>query len=85
MRLLTTLPYESSIGVKPKLVAYCPDCENFEPTYRKGSHCWGDCQTSKLESRALIKKRMWECPWPDCELWFTSYEGLLGHEHGYAS
>lgn len=87
---LTTVPYESAIGVKPMLVGWCDYCECVDAPYPgKGSTCPGDHEWERWAyykhgtgtSRGLRKRLAWPCP--ICDFYFKSRTGLLEHEHAW--
>lgn len=81
---LTTVPYESSISVKPIIVGWCEKCEMvIDPYPGKNHECDGciDNYTSFEWTPRWIKRRAWKCP--DCDGYYLSYAGLLAHDHWY--
>ncbi len=96
MRMLSTtfaLPYESSLGVKPVLVGWCPECQCVEDPY-PGPHtrCWFEHEWKEWayrkygdgEARMQRKRLMYRCPrHDDCDFYYLTLMGLIEHEHGY--
>lgn len=80
MATVVTVPYESSLTVKPQLVGWCPVSETFDPTYDgPGATCYM-CEGDEGGKRHRVqKRRMYVCP--VCGCGYLSRAGLLDHHH----
>lgn len=87
--MMISIPYESTVAVKPAVVGWCPHCKIVYPDHASGfcdgGHEWALWAFKKYGNgdwRRLRKRRMWGCP--HCDMWFLTRVALLDHHHEWA-
>lgn len=83
---LWSLPYESSISVRPTLVGVCSDtvCHTiYDPYEGPGFRCEmeHDEVFDYYERPKVIKRRMYKCP--NCDFYYFTRSIFLDHEHQF--